>query len=86
MKSMDYDFLKPWLGTGLLISDGDKWNFRRRILTPSFHFDILNEFLDVMNTNADTCVSNLKKYAETGEEVDIFKHIGLCALDTICGK
>lgn len=82
---MDYDFLKPWLGTGLLISDGDKWNVRRKIITPSFHFDILNDFLDVMNENVEICVKNLKKYSESGEEFDIFKHIGLCALDTICG-
>lgn len=83
---MDYDYLKPWLGTGLLISDGDKWNVRRKIITPSFHFDILNDFLGVMNENVETCLKNLKKYSESGEELDIFKHVGLCALDAICGN
>lgn len=84
VKSFDYDFLKPWLGDGLLISEGNKWSERRKLITPSFHFDILNDFLIVMNENVEICVSNLSKYADTGEEIDIFKHIGLCALDIIC--
>ena len=39
-----------------------------------------------MNENAQTCVDNLKKYADTGKQVDIMKQIGLSALDIICGS
>uniref|UniRef100_A0A182M905 Cytochrome P450 n=1 Tax=Anopheles culicifacies TaxID=139723 RepID=A0A182M905_9DIPT len=43
-KSQIYDFIKPWLGQGLLISSGEKWFHRRKIITPTFHFKILEGF------------------------------------------
>ena len=44
-KGMIYDMLRPFLGDGLLNSNGKKWQQRRRILTPTFHFSILQQFL-----------------------------------------
>ena len=32
--------LQKWLGEGLLISSGDKWHTRRRMITPTFHFEV----------------------------------------------
>lgn len=31
-KSRDYYFLQPWLGTGLLTSQGKKWHSRRKVI------------------------------------------------------
>ena len=54
------------------------------MITPTFHFDVLTNFLLTMNENCDTFINNLNDYAKNGKEVDIFKKIGLCALDIIC--
>ncbi|CAG7826524.1 unnamed protein product, partial [Allacma fusca] len=59
-KSNDYDMLKPWLGTGLLTSEGDKWFHRRKLLTPAFHFKILEDFIDVFNEQTNVLVHILR--------------------------
>ena len=44
--------MKPWLNEGLLVSGGNKWRHRRKLLTPTFHFNILEQFITVMNEQA----------------------------------
>ncbi|XP_033935373.1 cytochrome P450 4V2-like [Pseudochaenichthys georgianus] len=53
------------------------------MLTPTFHFSILTEFLEVMNEQAEILVEKLKKQAGKGP-FNCFNHITLCALDIIC--
>ncbi|WAR15155.1 CP4F6-like protein, partial [Mya arenaria] len=48
-----YRFGIPWLGEGLLISDGERWARNRRLLTPAFHFDILKPYVNVYNEAAE---------------------------------
>uniref|UniRef100_A0A4W2G3Z3 Docosahexaenoic acid omega-hydroxylase CYP4F3-like n=1 Tax=Bos indicus x Bos taurus TaxID=30522 RepID=A0A4W2G3Z3_BOBOX len=48
-----YNFLKPWLGDGLLLSAGDKWSSHRRMLTPAFHFNILKPYMKIFTKSAD---------------------------------
>ncbi|NXY27453.1 CP4V2 protein, partial [Pomatorhinus ruficollis] len=82
-KSYLYKFLHPWLGTGLLTSTGDKWRSRRKMITPTFHFAILNDFLEVMNEQGNILVKKLEKHVDK-EPFDVFMDITLCALDIIC--
>uniref|UniRef100_A0A4W6EVM8 aromatase n=1 Tax=Lates calcarifer TaxID=8187 RepID=A0A4W6EVM8_LATCA len=82
-KAYSYNFLHPWLGTGLLTSTGLKWRQRRKMLTPTFHFSILTDFLEVMNEQAEILVEKLEKQAGKGP-FNCFNHVTLCALDIIC--
>lgn len=82
-KSFLYKFLQPWLGLGLLTSTGNKWRSRRKMLTPTFHFTILEDFLDVMNEQANILVGKLEKHVNQGA-FNCFFHVTLCALDIIC--
>nr|BAC86562.1 unnamed protein product [Homo sapiens] len=82
-KSSMYKFLEPWLGLGLLTSTGNKWRSRRKMLTPTFHFTILEDFLDIMNEQANILVKKLEKHINQ-EAFNCFFYITLCALDIIC--
>ncbi|XP_057655410.1 cytochrome P450 4d2-like isoform X1 [Diorhabda carinulata] len=85
-KSNGYDLFKPWLGDGLLVSTGKKWKTRRRMITPTFHFKILEEFMKVFNKEFNVLLEILKqKVKENPEEsIDITEPINLASLDTIC--
>ena len=83
-KGFVYTFLHPWLGTGLLTSHSQKWKQRRRLITPSFHFSILRDFLDVMNEQSLTFTQNLKNSCKSRKQCNVSKAITMCALDIIC--
>ncbi|XP_051172501.1 cytochrome P450 4C1-like [Leptopilina boulardi] len=63
-KSMLYKFLHPWLGTGLLTSSGIKWQRRRKLLTPAFHFEILRGFIHIFNKQGEILINRLKHQDE----------------------
>ncbi|XP_046636795.1 cytochrome P450 4C1-like isoform X4 [Daphnia pulicaria] len=89
-KGKSYSILRPWLGDGLLLASGDKWRRSRRLLTPAFHFQILDNFFDVFNKNAEILCEQLAKVDKTStsgefkEDVDVFPFLKKCTLDIIC--
>ncbi|KAL1518132.1 hypothetical protein ABEB36_001803 [Hypothenemus hampei] len=86
-KSDGYDLFKPWLGDGLLVTNANKWKARRKIITPTFHFKVLDGFMDVFNHQTNIMLDQIMKMVQRnppGETVDIFKFINLMSLDSIC--
>jgi cytochrome P450 family 4 len=83
-KSLIYNFLHPFLKTGLLTSNGEKWHKRRRMLTPTFHFDILKEFHEMFKEESDKLVEQLKGKINT--DLDIIPISTQFTLNTICGE
>lgn len=81
-----YETLIPWLGTGLLIADGKKWHSRRKIITPTFHFSILEQFLETFDKNGFKLIEKIKDKVKVGEGqvVDVYPFINACTLDIIC--
>lgn len=66
---------------------GQKWFRRRKLLTPSFHFKILEEFLHVFNSQSQIFIDILKEDSDDGQEVlEICQYVTRCTLDTICGR
>ncbi|KAI6218379.1 Cytochrome P450 4V2 [Aphelenchoides fujianensis] len=83
-KGDEYYMIEKWLGQGLLISRGEKWRSRRKLLTPAFHFNMLNKFQSTHDKEAQIFVQQLETYAERGELFDAYPFLKRCALDIIC--
>jgi len=76
-----YRYGQPWLGQGLLLSNGTKWQRDRKLLTPAFHFDILKPYLLVDNEATETLMNKMSHYAERGESMEFYFNLSLCTLD-----
>ncbi|XP_063975450.1 cytochrome P450 4C1-like [Diachasmimorpha longicaudata] len=85
-KSMVYEYIEPWLGKGLLTSSGEKWFHDRKLITPAFHFGILEDFAEVIVEKAAILNKRLREQVQLhGQEpFDVFNMTGKCALDIIC--
>lgn len=86
IKNNLYDILEKWLSTGLLISNGKKWYSRRKAITPTFHFKILDEFVEVFDKNSTIFAEKLKTKADGKTTINIMPEVCLAALDIIAGK
>ncbi|KAI8115367.1 Cytochrome P450 4d2 [Lucilia cuprina] len=83
-KNNVYDMLSLWLGDGLLMSTGKKWHTRRKIITPSFHFKILEEFVDIFDRQTKVMIKQLNaKVKDENTPIDMFPVVCLTALDII---
>jgi cytochrome P450 len=73
-----------WLGTGLLTSNGDLWKSRRDLITPAFHFQILQNYMQIFQSRSETLANRMLKYSGQGKEsFDIFPLCTDCTLDII---
>lgn len=63
---------------------GRKWHARRKLLTPSFHFNILQQFVDVFGKQTELLVQDLEQFCEK-EEFNILPLIGKFTLRAVCG-
>lgn len=65
----------------MLTSTGKKWRSRRKLLTPAFHFRILDDFIPIVNEQSKVLV---KRLSQTSYLDDIVPYIITCTLDIIC--
>ena len=78
-------FLSPILGTGLFTGHGEKWRRIRKLLTPAFHFKILEKLAPVFSRNSKILLNKLQEESATNGTIhNIAPRILLCSLDVIC--
>lgn len=64
---------------------GHKWHYRRKILTPAFHFNVLQQFAAIFSQEAD-CLTR-KLLDKTDEPyVNIVPYISEFTLNSITGN
>lgn len=70
----------------LPIFTGKKWHNRRKLLTGTFHFKVLETYIPTINEHSRSLVKNLISSSENDKPIeDIEQLITLCALDIVCG-
>ncbi|CAG2061343.1 unnamed protein product [Timema podura] len=62
---------------------GTKWHSHRKMITPTFHFKILENFQEVFVEKSEIMLKKLRPNAH-GRVFDIYPFITRCALDIIC--
>uniref|UniRef100_A0A8D2ITA1 Cytochrome P450 n=1 Tax=Varanus komodoensis TaxID=61221 RepID=A0A8D2ITA1_VARKO len=86
-KALDfYNFFLPWIGKGLLVSDGPRWFLHRRSLTPAFHSDILKSYVPLMVNCIKIMLDKLETLVPEGKSLDIYHHIGPMTMDVMLSK
>ncbi|EDW78816.1 uncharacterized protein Dwil_GK12509 [Drosophila willistoni] len=82
-KAQLYQFLRPFLNDGLLLSVDRKWHARRKVFTNAFHFKVLERYVEIMDKQSEIMVEKLKQDADGKTVVDMLKYVSLAALDVI---
>ncbi|XP_047647835.1 cytochrome P450 4A11-like isoform X3 [Phacochoerus africanus] len=78
-----HKFLSPWIGYGLLLSDGQTWFQHRRMLTPAFHYDILKPYVNLMADSVKVMLDKWEQLVTQDSHLEIFGHVSLMTLDTV---
>ncbi|KAH8300254.1 hypothetical protein KR044_012209, partial [Drosophila immigrans] len=81
-----YNLIYPWLGRGLLTSNDHQWAVRRKLITPSFHFQILKDFLHVINETTGRFMKLLEEESAGAQNrlIDIQQLVTRNTIDVIC--
>lgn len=79
-----------WIDIRLFLNEkiqflGKKWHDRRKIITPAFHFNILEKFVEIFERLGNTVVEKLDTYSPD-QTVQFYSIAVLYALDVMCGK
>ncbi|XP_033008095.1 cytochrome P450 4B1-like isoform X3 [Lacerta agilis] len=80
-----YRFLIPWIGRGLLILNGPKWQQHRKLLTPGFHYNILKPYAALMAESVNEMLDVWGKLVLNNPtaSVEMYEHVSLMTLHTI---
>uniref|UniRef100_A0A336M072 CSON009394 protein n=1 Tax=Culicoides sonorensis TaxID=179676 RepID=A0A336M072_CULSO len=82
IKSADYEIYEEWFGDGLVNASGEKWHKMRKLLTPAFHFQILERFIPLFEYHGKIFIKKIQNLSD-GTAIDIVPWYHSFALDVI---
>lgn len=83
-KSEDYDLIRPWFMNGLVTqNDPIKYKKDRKLLTPAFHFKILEDFLAIFDDQVSTLIQILEDKHGDFQSFNISPYISAMVLDAV---
>ncbi len=81
--SVIWNALKPAFGSPLIVSDGESWFHRRRIMQPVFIHRHVAEFAALMAQKASAMLDSWKPFADEGRPLDVAAAVGQMTLDIL---
>jgi len=73
-------FLQEFVADGLLVSEGEVWRRRRRLIQPAFHRERLKEYADAMVQAATQIADRWEPIADTDATIDLAEAMGTLTL------
>lgn len=83
-KGASYKFIQNFLGMGLVTLRGQAWKEHRKLLNPSFHYNITNQFIPIFNKHLRILVKNLEQ--KQHQTFDVLEYLKSASMDMICGE
>ena len=59
------------------------WGSLRAAVQPMIHTKCLQTYAGTINSAVDALMANLDQYAKTGEQTDIYRHLGRLTMQVI---
>jgi cytochrome P450 family 4 len=82
-KGYGYDDFRYILGEGLLLSENPKWAIRRKLITPAFHYKVLEEFFEIFKKHNSKFLDEINLRAD-GEFIDINPVVNDSVIQNLC--
>lgn len=82
-KPFFYDQFSLWLGDGLLLSNGLKWQKHRRTINQTFNLKIMEQFVEVFDQHCHSLIKKLQPLADGSTVIDIHPLMCSTALNII---
>ncbi len=79
----DYEMLRPFLGDGLLTSDGEQWLKERRLIQPAFHREQLAKFVGSMHESIRRMLDRWHALVRENSPVDVDREMNSLALEIV---
>ncbi|KAG7402215.1 hypothetical protein PHYBOEH_003474 [Phytophthora boehmeriae] len=77
------DVYSDFMGEGILLTNGDRWKYHRRVLVNLFSARALREFMTpVIQKNVQVLVGILSRASETTEPIDLYKLMNKFTFET----
>jgi cytochrome P450 len=81
--SVIWDALKPAFGSPLIISDGESWFFRRRIMQPVFVHSQVAKFAEIITEKTASMLDAWESHAGQSQPMDIVPDVGQTTLNIL---
>ncbi len=75
-----FEIVRPVLGDGLIVSDGELWHRQRRMMAPTFTMRTVPRFVRTMTTETRRMVDGWSGRADPDDPIDVSTEIGRVAL------